>query len=246
MDRKEFMRSVYPSYWLGAREEIYGFMQYDRRLCEHLSGELAGGGSLLEVAVGTGYPIADYFQRAGYGVRGIDISPDLVRRCVELNPAIRAEVGDAERLRFADEEFDGTYCWHSTWYFPDLYRVIDEMLRVTRAGGVIMFDLQNATNPEVAAAYERRLARIRPGLLPRLNLHARNLAKTVLRRGTPNWHAINYEVPTDPAGVLDCLRRAGRNQVEVLAHNEADECLDKVDQTGSMADYPRLVFSVRT
>jgi len=246
VDRKEFMRSVYSGYWIGARDKIYGFMPYDRRLCEYLSGELAAGGAVLEVAIGTGYPVADYLQKAGYRVHGIDIAPALVQRCRELNPGIEAEVGDAENLRFADGEFDATYCFHSSWYFPDLNRVIGEMLRVTRPGGLVMFDIQNAANPAVAAAYQQRLAAVRPGLLPRLNLHARNLAKLVLRRGTPNWHAINYEVPTDPVGVLEYLRRSGRDTVVVLGRDETDQTLQKVDNLATLPDYPRLVFAIQS
>jgi len=245
MDRKEFMRSVYSGYWVGARDKIYGFMPYDRRLCEYLSSELAAGGAVLEVAIGTGYPVADHLQKAGYRVHGIDIAPALVQRCRELNPGIQAEVGDAENLRFADGEFDATYCFHSSWYFPDLNRAIGEMLRVTRPDGLVMFDIQNATNPAVAAAYQRRLDAVRPGLLPRLNLHARNLAKLVLRRGSPNWHAINYEVPTDPAKVLEYLRRFGRDNFVVLGRDETDQSLQKVDNLETLPDYARLVFAIQ-
>src|SRR5690242_8755206 len=138
MDRKEFMRSVYSGYWLGARDKIYGFMAYDRQLCEYVSAQVAGQGTVLEVAIGTGYPIADYLQQAGHEVHGVDISPELVDRCHELNPAIQAKVGDAENLDYPDATFDVTYCFHSTWYFPNLARAIGEMVRVTKPGGSVL------------------------------------------------------------------------------------------------------------
>src|SRR5688572_19952281 len=183
------MRDVYASYWLTARDKKYGFLNYDKELCDFLSGSVKDGSSLLEVAIGTGYPIADFLQKAGYAMHGIDISPALVERCLQVNPAIDAKVGDAEHLEFEAESFDAVYCFHSSWYFPNLTRVIDEMLRVTRPGGLVVFDIQNRDNAVIAADYERRLAQVRPGLAARANLHARNLAKTVLRRGNPNWHA---------------------------------------------------------
>src|SRR5215475_8510508 len=121
MDRKEFMRSVYSGYWLGARDKIYGFMEYDRHLCEYLTAQAShrdGSASsrpealtLLEVAIGTGYPIADHLQKSGHEVHGVDISPELVHRCRELNPAIQAKVGDAENLDYPDATFDATYCF---------------------------------------------------------------------------------------------------------------------------------------
>jgi SAM-dependent methyltransferase len=245
MDRKEFMRSVYSGYWLGARDKIYGFMPYDRQLCDYVSAELVGGGRVLEVAIGTGYPIADHLQKAGHEVHGVDISPDLVQRCRELNPAIVAKVGDAENLDYADATFDATYCFHSSWYFPDLARAIGEMVRVTRPGGAVLLDIQNATNPQVDAAYQRRLYRIRPGLRARAELHARNLAKAVLRRGSPNWHAVNFEVPTDPTIVLEALRRHGADEVVVLGRDEADQSLHKVGDGQPLEPFARLVFAAR-
>jgi ubiquinone/menaquinone biosynthesis C-methylase UbiE len=236
MDRKHFMREVYSHYWLRARETKYGFMDYDQRLCDTISSRAPEGGKLLEVAIGTGYPIADALQKGGFEVHGIDISPALVEKCHATNPAIHAKVGDAENLDYADGEFDAVYCFHSTWYFPDLTRVIDEMIRVTRPGGFVVFDIQNRANPEIAAAHDRQRALVRPGLGPRLNLHARNLAKVVLRRGNPNWHGLVYEVPTDPDTVQTHLGDRG--------YQVFDRDLQPLSGQGRFSEYPRLVYLV--
>lgn len=236
------MRDVYSHYWLRARETKYGFMEYDRLLCDMLSGRLTDrapeGGKLLEVAIGTGYPIADALAKRGFEIHGIDISPALVEKCRATNPAIHAKVGDAEQLEYADGEFDAVYCFHSSWYFPDLTRVIDEMLRVTKPGGFIAFDIQNAANPAIAADFDRRRAQVRPGLGPRLNLHARNLAKVILRRGNPNWHAVIYEVPTDPQLVYDHLPRTA------ATFDVYDRSLNRLPGAGAFSEHPRLVFVV--
>jgi SAM-dependent methyltransferase len=245
VDRKQFMTTVYSGYWMGARDKIYGFMAYDRSLCDQVSAGLAPGGKVLEVAIGTGYPIADHLQQAGHEVHGVDISPDLVRRCRELNPAIVAKVGDAENLDYPAATFDATYCFHSSWYFPDLPRAIGEMVRVTRPGGTVLLDIQNASNAQVDAAYRKRLYRIRPGLRARTELHARNLAKVALRRGTPNWHAVNFEVPTDPAVVLRAFAANGVGEVVVLGRDETDETLHVVSDGQSLEPIPRLVFAAR-
>lgn len=234
------MRDVYANYWLDARDKKYGFMQYDRALCELIGESADPPGPLLEVAIGTGYPIADFLQKAGYEIHGIDISPALIERCKELNPAIDAKVGDAENLAFADNTFGCTYSFHSSWYFPDLTRVIDEMLRVTRPGGMVFFDIQNRDNPAIAADFDHRTAQVRPGLVPRATLHARNVAKVVLRRGNPNWHAVIYEVPTYPSLVTDHV--AGR-ELAVYGRREEDQTLVKLEKPS--AEYPRLLFAIR-
>lgn len=242
VDRKQFMRDVYSNYWMDARDQKYGFMEYDKQLCEFLVEAVRPEGALLEVAIGTGYPIADFLQKAGYSIHGIDISPALVERCQELNPKIEAKVGDAENLDFEDEAFDATYAFHSSWYFPDLTRVIDEMLRVTRSGGLVMLDIQNRDNPAIAADFDHRTSQVRPGLVPRANLHARNLAKVVLRRGNPNWHGVIYEVPTYPGMIYEHL--AGRD-FSVMGRREEDQALVKLDGAESFPGYQRLVVAIR-
>ncbi len=242
MDRKQFMRDVYATYWLTARDKKYGFLNYDKELCSYLARSVEPGGKMLEVAIGTGYPVADFLQKSGYTIHGIDISPALVERCRAVNPHIHAQVGDAEHLDFEAEHFDATYCFHSSWYFPNLTRVLDEMLRVTRPGGLVMLDIQNRDNPAIAADYEHRLAQVRPGLMPRANLHARNLAKTVLRRGNPNWHAVVYEIPTHPDVVLDHL---SAKEVEVLGRREEDQTLVPLEGRSAFPDFQRLVFALR-
>lgn len=139
MDRKTYMRDVYSKGWITAREEIYGFLEYDKNLCKYICEHVnTNAGKLLEVAIGTGYPFGDFFQKAGYSVYGIDISPDLIDKCRQLNPNINCKVGDAEDLDYPDDFFDCVYCFHSTWYFPNLNKAIDEMLRVTRPGGGVL------------------------------------------------------------------------------------------------------------
>jgi SAM-dependent methyltransferase len=241
VDQKEFMRDVYANYWLDARDKKYGFMQYDRALCELIGQSADPPGPLLEVAIGTGYPIADFLQKAGFEIHGIDISPALVQRCKELNPQIDAKVGDAENLAFADDTFACTYSFHSSWYFPDLTRVIDEMLRVTKPGGVIMFDIQNRDNPAIAADFDHRTAQVRPGLMPRAQLHARNFAKVLLRRGNPNWHAVIYEVPTYPGLVYDHL---ADREVTVYGRQEDDQALVKLQGRQPFDGYQRLLFVI--
>ena len=199
---------------------------------------------MLEVAIGTGYPIADHLQKAGHEVHGIDISPDLVRRCRELNPAIQAKVGDAEHLEYPDATFDATYCFHSSWYFPNL------PARDRRDGP----GHQAGRQPCCSTSRTRPTPRSTrptgggctgsgPGCRPGPSCTPATWPKSVLRRGTPNWHAVNFEVPTDPAVVLAALRGPRRRRGPVFGRDEADQTVPEVGDGQPLDPIPRLVFA---
>lgn len=242
MDRKTYMRDVYYKYWITAREKIYGFLEYDKNLCNYICEHVPNTGKLLEVAVGNGYLFGDFFQKAGYSIYGIDISPDLIEKCRQLNPNINCRVGDAEDLDYPDNYFDCTYCFHSTWYFPNLNRAIDEMLRVTRPGGLVIFDIQNRNNREIDSSYRRRL--IENTGMRRIVRYAKNIAKIVLRRGAPIWHSVVYEVPTYPESIYKHFKERQITNFQVMVRKE-DESIETRNELGSFRDFGRLVFIVR-
>ena len=236
------MRDVYSRYWITAREKIYGFLEYDRNLCRYICRQIASGGKLLEVAIGTGYPFADFFQKAGYAVYGIDISPALIEKCRQLNPSIDCKVGDAEALEYPDDYFDCSYCFHSSWYFPDLNKAIDEMLRVTRAGGLVMFDIQNRNNEEIAGGYRKALSRNRG--TARMIRYAKEVVGWVISRGeVPMWHRVAAEVPTYPESIYAHLREKGVSSFLVMVRHE-DESIGAGNEIGALGNFARLVFAV--
>ena len=242
MDRRTYIRDVYSQYWLTAREQVYGFSAYDKRLCGYIGQRVEGGAKLLEVAVGTGLPFADFFQRAGFDVHGVDISPDLVQRCRELNPDIAATVGDAEELDYPDEFFDCTYCFHSTWYFSDLPKAIGQMLRVTRRGGLVAFDIQNLNNREINFKYHRNLFQTSP--LGRSLRYAKNVAKLIIRRGPVKWTYVVYETPTDPQIVYRALTQGGASDFDVLVRDE-DGSIGPEQPGGRSENHEKLLFVIR-
>lgn len=241
MDRKRYMREVYAKSWPFVRQNIYGFMPYDKSLCEYVADKFAAGQKFLEVAIGTGFPFADFFQKQGYSVYGIDIAPSLVEECWNLNSEIECKVGDAEQIDYPDDFFDCTYCFHSTWYFPNLPRALDEMLRVTHPGGMVFFDIQNRNNPKIGQAYQRRVAE--QAGLRRIYRLAKNIAKIVLRRGRPVWSRIVHEVPTHPEQIYAQLADRGWKQFQVMVRDEQG-VLHEHWGKGSLAEFERLVFAV--
>ena len=36
MDRKAYMKNIYSKYWIVAREQKYGFLEYDKNLCHYI------------------------------------------------------------------------------------------------------------------------------------------------------------------------------------------------------------------
>ena len=242
MDQKTYMRDVYSQSWITARENHYGFMEYDKNLCKFIQREVKEGSKLLDVACGTGYPFAAYFQHAGYQVYGTDIAPNLIEKCHRLYPDVVSTVGDAENLEYPDDNFDCAYCFHSSWYFPDLTRVISEMLRVTRPDGLIMFDIQNRHNREIESNYRKRKS-----FMNRLLWYAIIMKQFVLHRMSPslNWSYIVHEVPTYPEAVYEYehSQQDRISRFQIMAR-KTDESLIMMDDYAPFENYGRLVFAI--
>jgi ubiquinone/menaquinone biosynthesis C-methylase UbiE len=243
MERKKYMRDVYPKYWIDARKRIYGFMDYDKKLCDYICNQIPKG-MILEVAIGTGYPIGDFLQKAGYTVHGIDISPELISICKETNSDIVCKVGDAESIDYPDDKFNCTYCFHSTWYFPNLKRAIDEMIRVTKPGGLVIFDIENRNNPSIDRVYRMKVSEsYGPRRIVR---YAKNMGKIVLRRGEPIWHPVVYEVPTYPEEIYEHLKSVNVRGFQVIVRKDGKDgvSLEERTELGRFEEFPRLVITI--
>ena len=241
MNRKTYMRDIYSKYRITAREKIYGFLKYDKNLCNYISTHVPKNGKLLEVAIGTGYPFGDFLRKSGYLVYGIDISPDLIEKCKQLYPDINSKVGDAEKIDYPDDYFDCTYCFHSTWYLPNLNNAIDEMLRVTRLGGLVIFDIQNRNNKEIAMAYRKRLY-AHLGTKWTIN-YAKNIVKLILCR-IPMHNPNVYEVPAYPQTIYKHLKKRYPFNFDVMVRKE-DESLETAKQEANLRNFGRLVFVIK-
>lgn len=242
MDRKTYIKEVYSKYWITAREKIYGFSEYDRNMCRYICDHIPKGGKLLDVAIGTGFPFAEFLQKTGYHVHGIDISTQLIEECNRLYPEVDAKVGDAEQLGYPDNYFDCSYCFHSTWYFSKLKRAIEEMVRATCHGGLIIFDIQNRNNHEIENAYKKRLNEAK--CFGRYKRYFKNIAKMVLGRGTPDWHFVVHEVPTYPGDVCQYLKQCRYPNTFQVYFREDDNSIKLAKELSPFEQYGRLVFVV--
>lgn len=245
LDRKKYIEDIYSKYWIDAREKKYGFLDYDKNVCFLLVGLVSDvkENKILEVAIGTGYPYAYYFDNAGAEVYGIDISPDLVAKCKRTYPNIRCEIGDAEKLPYKDCSFDIAYCFHSSWYFPNLKKAIDETIRVTKSGGFIAFDIQNRNNPEITRGFKKHIGETRG--IGKIKKVIKNLIKIAIRRATPSWNFIVYETPSYPDDIYKMLVENLRVGSYNLYGRTENDVLEQLPSSSSaFPEYKRLVFVV--
>ncbi|MUL39985.1 class I SAM-dependent methyltransferase [Streptomonospora sp. PA3] len=108
------------------------------RLCDAV--DLRPGSRVLDVATGTGH-VALAAARRFCDVTGIDYVPRLVetarRRAAAESLPVRFEEADAERLPFADAEFDYVLSAIGVMFTADHRRAAGELVRVCKPGGVI-------------------------------------------------------------------------------------------------------------
>jgi SAM-dependent methyltransferase len=117
-----------------------------------LAAELVGSAPVLEPGVGTGrmaLPVA----AAGVDVIGLDLSAPMLRELVakrdgarqsgsrEVGARVPLVRGDATRLPFPADAFGGAYVVHLLHLVPDWARVLAELVRVVRPGGVVLIDI---------------------------------------------------------------------------------------------------------
>ena len=174
-------------------------MDYDRALIGLICSKLSDADThqLLEVAIGTGEPIARSLVKLGHNLTAIDISSLLIEKCKRINPEIQCEVGDAEELSFTSAVFDLSYCFHSSWCMPNFPKAISEMVRVTKARGKIVFDVMNIHNEEINRIYRLHIFENKNpvGMIYKF---FKNVIKFILRRGAPDWSILVFQTPSDP------------------------------------------------
>ena len=101
------------------------------------------GERILEVGVGTGLSLPLYPRNVL--VTGIDISRDMLAQAQarkvreRLDNVVELSVMDAENMEFEDSSFDKVVAMHVASVVPDPERLVDEMRRVCKPHGRIIF-----------------------------------------------------------------------------------------------------------
>ncbi|MBV9710233.1 MAG: 3-demethylubiquinone-9 3-O-methyltransferase [Ktedonobacteraceae bacterium] len=125
------------------------FGYFQQVLLERLHIDLQGK-KALDVGCGGGL-LAEEFARLGCAVTGIDpseLSLETARRHArESGLQIDYQVGTGESLPFQDASFDIVYCCDVLEHVQGLGRVIAEIARVLKKGGIFLYDTINRTFP---------------------------------------------------------------------------------------------------
>lgn len=130
----------------------------DDRLTERFQGAIgaAGDGTILDVACGPGIVTAALAGRAER-VTAFDATPEMLKkarqRCADAGlDNVQFEQGNAETLPFDEQTFDGVVTRLAIHHFADPARVLGEMFRVLRPGGLaVIADVVASEEPEEAA-----------------------------------------------------------------------------------------------
>ena len=106
------------------------------------------GKTVLDLGCGGGF-MSEALARRGAKVTGIDPAAPAIaiaqRHAAEGNLAIRYLVASGERLPLPDQSIDHVVCVDVLEHVGDLGRVLDEIRRVLRPGGMLAFDTINRT-----------------------------------------------------------------------------------------------------
>ncbi len=105
---------------------------------------------LVRVAIACGYGrVTIPLAQAGYHIAGIDLEPDLIREARKQAKAqtldISFQVGNMIKLPYSDNTFDAIICLWSSFNEllqpTDQIKALEEMVRITKTGGLILIDL---------------------------------------------------------------------------------------------------------
>ena len=169
----------------------------DRQLTERFRDAMgaAAGGRLLDVACGPGIVTAALAGRA-HEVTAFDATPEMLRKARQKCEAaghsnIRFELGDAEKMPFADGLFDGAVTRLAIHHFARPERVIGEMFRVLRPGGIAVIADVIVSEVEEEAALQNAIEIIRDPshvrMLPDSELHTLILGAGFEIRSEDSW-----------------------------------------------------------
>ena len=118
--------------------------EFDKNFLDDFLKYFNPGSIICDAGCGPCGHIADYVNKKGVNVIGIDIS----EKCIEISqkhyPEIQFEVGDFSKLRFRDNYFDGIISYYSIIDTPKKYvkRILKEFNRVLKDDGYLLLTVK--------------------------------------------------------------------------------------------------------
>lgn len=122
--------------------------------------EVAEGGPILDMPVGTAYFTAKLARAHAGLVVGSDIAWGMVARSMEVaeeeaTPNLRCVQADAHALPFPDDTFPAVMCTNGLQVIPGLAPTIAELARVTKPDGYLFVSVLTLPAPRVVRATRR-------------------------------------------------------------------------------------------
>jgi ubiquinone/menaquinone biosynthesis C-methylase UbiE len=115
----------------------------------------AAEGRVLEIGIGSGLNLPFYAQRAQQ-IFGLDPSPPLLARTRRNAQRTRADIqlltGSAEHIPLADRSFDTIVTTWTACSIPDIATALQDMRRVLRPGGRLLF-AEHGRAPDAGVAH---------------------------------------------------------------------------------------------
>jgi SAM-dependent methyltransferase len=111
---------------------------FDCQLLNEFANAVKGEGVVFELGCGPGQ-VARYLKDRGVNVRGVDLSPEMVRVAGRLNPDIPFAQGDMLALDLPDDSLAAVVLFYSIIHIrrEDVTSAFLEMHRVLRPGGTV-------------------------------------------------------------------------------------------------------------
>lgn len=117
-------------------------------------------GAVLDIGCGTCGSAEALLEATGASTfYGVDASPFAIAEAQREHPSYRLSVGDAAALKFPDGSFDAVLSTYVLEHMVYPERVLDEAVRVTRAGGLIAWIVPVRDLPWMTPASLRHRAR---------------------------------------------------------------------------------------
>lgn len=132
--------------WDDLRAQVLA--RFEERAFDAMLERAAGGGTVLDIACGTGRYVRRLLRR-GYQVVGTDVSAEMLAVARAATPAdhrlLALEQADAARLPFPDGHFDGVTCMRLYHRIPPDLRLqmLLEVRRVGRGWAILFFGMTN-------------------------------------------------------------------------------------------------------
>src|SRR2546425_10018955 len=123
-------------------DEFFGELQrkpFDRELLDQFAEMVRGQGKVCEIGCGPGQ-IARYLKDREVSMYGIDLSEEMVKRAISLNPDISFQRGDMRALEIPDAYLAGIVCFYAIIHLrrEDVPHALNEMYRVLKPGASLL------------------------------------------------------------------------------------------------------------